>query len=81
MSVYMIYNMHNQLYKEPDAGKPHVRILRGVSPVRGISTRHLNKEIDYKEVRYSDGFALYLIVGRRIEGDANCELFFQPLSH
>lgn len=36
MSVYMLDNMHNQLYKEPDAGKPHVRILRGVSPVRGF---------------------------------------------
>ena len=39
MSVYMLDYVHNQLYKEPDAGKPHVRILRGVSPVRGLSTR------------------------------------------
>lgn len=37
MSVYMLDIVNNQLYKEPDAGKPHVRILRGVSPVRGLS--------------------------------------------
>ena len=31
--------MNNQLYKEPDAGKPHVRICRGVRLVRGVPTR------------------------------------------
>ena len=30
---------------------------------------------------YKHGMSNERIVGRRIEGDANCELFFQPLSH
>lgn len=46
MSVYMLDYVHNQLYKEPDAGKPHVRILRGVSPVRGLSTRQTYKTLE-----------------------------------
>lgn len=34
-------------------------------------------------IRNDDGAVIHrlLIVGRRIERDANCELFFQPLSH
>ena len=30
---------------------------------------------------YADLLDEFLNVGRRIERDANCELFFQPLSH
>jgi hypothetical protein len=29
MSVYMIDVVNNQLYREPDAGRSHIRILRG----------------------------------------------------
>ncbi len=39
MSVYMLDIVNNQLYKEPDAGKLHVRILQGVGPVRGLSAQ------------------------------------------
>lgn len=39
MSVYMLDYVHNQLYKEPDAGKPHVRIRRGGWGVIPTSTR------------------------------------------
>ena len=38
--IYLIM-VNNYLYKEPDAGKLHVRILCGVSPVRGLSTRQI----------------------------------------
>ena len=33
---------------------------------------------DYNEISFDNKT---YTVGRRIEGDANCELFFQPLSH
>ena len=26
-------------------------------------------------------YSRFRVVGRQIEGDTNCELFFQPLSH
>mgnify|MGYP007031288107 CR=1 FL=1 len=45
MSAYMLDIVNNQLYKEPDAEKPHVRILRGVSPVRGLSTQHKYRRV------------------------------------
>jgi hypothetical protein len=45
MSVYMLDTVDNQLYKEPDAGKPYVRILRGVSPARGLSTQYLKNNL------------------------------------
>jgi len=39
MLVYMLDTVNNQLYKEPDAGKPRIRFLREVSPAKGLSTR------------------------------------------
>ena len=54
--------MHNQFCREPDAGKPHVRIYAGVRPVRGVSTHQVQHTFsvwevlvynsDYKEVNY-----------------------------
>ena len=43
-------------------------------------------KFDYYYGAEAEQFSFYrvprlLIVGRRIERDANCELFFQPLSH
>ena len=42
--------MHNQFCREPDAGKPHVRIYAGVRPVRGVSTHQVQHIFSVWEV-------------------------------
>ena len=45
------------------------------------ATRKFYEDLFGLEVFQDYGRNIAFTVGRRIEGDANCELFFQPLSH
>ena len=70
MSVSTRDKVHNQFCREPDAGKPHVRIYAGVRPVRGVSTHQVRSPFllwevlviyIYIEVFQLIGTAVYII--------------------
>ena len=71
MSVSTRDKVHNQFCREPDAGKPHVRIYAGVRPVRGVSTHQVQHIFSVWEVLVNPESVKFMIFYNQL---AYCKL-------